>query len=157
MLRRAIRRSGTLDVHGGTLSNTAIGLDIDGTISSDPCFFSSLTTRFRRVGGAIHIVSSRSRCSREETIDELRKWKIGFDVLFLLPSFSEASHQCPHRELDWYAKHCWCKVDYANTNRLRFFVDDDRVVLELFRKYGLGVVAIDPRDPQLVAEIIFRR
>lgn len=156
MLRRAIRRSETVEVHGGALSNTAIGLDIDGTISSDPCFFSSLTTRFRRVGGAIHIVSSRSRCSREETIDELRKWKIDFDALFLLPSFNEASRLCPHRQLDWYAKHCWCKVDYANTNRLRFFVDDDRVVLELFRKYGLGVVTIDPRNPLLVAESILR-
>ena len=114
---------------------SAIGLDIDGTITQDPAFFSALTRDCRWHGISIHVVSSRSREGRAETIIELRDYQIIYDELHLLPAISDAQTLCPYRELDWFSRHGWLKSDYAQRNGLSHFVDDDERILALFRKF----------------------
>lgn len=121
---------------------SAIGLDIDGTITQDPAFFSALTRDCRRHGISTHVVSSRSREGRTDTIIELREYQITYDELYLLPSISEAQTLCPYGELDWFSRHGWLKSDYALQNGLSHFVDDDERILALFRKYTPGIEVI---------------
>jgi hypothetical protein len=48
----------------------SIGIDIDGTITLDPMFFARLSRDIRERGGYVHIVSSRSREGRSESLAE---------------------------------------------------------------------------------------
>ena len=57
-------------------------LDIDGTITYDPTFFSNFAKQMRPVA-EIHIVSHRPEEMREETIEDLRKLGIEYDFLEL--------------------------------------------------------------------------
>lgn len=133
---------------------SAIGLDIDGTIAQDPAFFSALTCDCRRHGIATHVVSSRAREGRTDTIIELRDYQITYDELYLLPSISEAQTLCPYGELDWFCRHGWLKSDYALRNGLSHFVDDDERILALFRRYAPGIEAIPVMERHLLKALI---
>lgn len=124
-----------------------LGLDIDGTITADPAFFADLT-KAALTRGDVHIVSSRSPEARNETIVELAKLGINFGSLHLLPPMSTSQALCPHRNLDWYQRHQWLKVDYALKNNLSHFVDDDRKVLALFTRFAPSIVAVDFQNRQ---------
>jgi hypothetical protein len=112
-----------------------LGLDIDGVITSNPQFFSLLSSQWRKEGGKVHIVSSRSR--RDEVIkatkEELRILGVNYDFLYLLPSIEEAQIHCPESNLDWYQRYLWQKVDYCLKNNVDCFYDDDLKVVELFQ------------------------
>lgn len=123
-----------------------LALDIDGTITSDPGFFARLVQEVIRDGGKVHVVSSRSPQGRRETLAELSQLGIRFSALHLIPSISAAQTLCPHRELDWFQRHLWLKVDYALANGITHFVDDDRKVLALFARFAPSVAAIDFED-----------
>jgi hypothetical protein len=120
----------------------SIGIDIDGTITLDPMFFAQLSRGIRERGGYVHVVSSRSREGRRETLIELVEYGISFDELYLLPSIEDAQDLCPHQSLNWFDRHCWLKIDYAKRNGLTFFVDDDQRILELFKTYAPEIKAI---------------
>ena len=60
-----------------------IGLDIDGTISEAPEFFSLLSASLKAAGHKVHIVTYRDPKSIEETKQELKSWKIAYDALHL--------------------------------------------------------------------------
>ena len=120
----------------------SIGIDIDGTITLDPMFFAQLSRDIRERGGYVHVVSSRSREGRSESLAELREYGISFDELYLLPSIEDAQDLCPHKSLNWFDRHCWLKIDYAKRNGLAFFVDDDQQILELFKTYAPEIKAI---------------
>jgi len=120
-----------------------LALDIDGTITSDPDFFARLVQDVIRDGGEVHVVSSRSPEARRETLSELSQFGIRFSALHLIPTISAAQTLCPHRELDWFQRHLWLKVDYALANGITHFVDDDRKVLALFARFAPSVAAID--------------
>ena len=130
-----------------------LGLDIDGTITSDPKFFASICQGVL-IKGAVHIVSSRSPEARTETVAELAELGISYSALHLLPPLSAAQSLCPHSGLDWYQRHQWLKADYALSNRLTHFVDDDRKVLALFARFAPSVAAIDFKDRELLLELI---
>jgi len=85
-----------------------LGLDIDGTITGDPKFFSSIC-RGVLLEGAVHIVSSRSTEARTETVEELAELGISYSALHLLAPMSAAQTLCPHSGLDWYQRHQWLK------------------------------------------------
>jgi hypothetical protein len=123
-----------------------LALDIDGTITSDPDFFARLAQDVIRGGGEVHVVSSRSPEARRETLSELSQFGIRFSALHLIPTISAAQSLCPHRELDWFQRHLWLKVDYALANGITHFVDDDRKVLALFARFAPSVAAIDFED-----------
>ena len=123
-----------------------LALDIDGTITSDPVFFARLGRNVIRGGGEVHVVSSRSPEARRETMSELSQLGIGYSTLHLIPAMSAAQTLCPHRELDWFQRHLWLKVDYALANGITHFVDDDRKVLALFARFAPSVAAIDFED-----------
>jgi hypothetical protein len=120
----------------------SIGIDIDGTITLDPLFFAQLSREIRECGGYVHVVSSRSREGRSETLIELVEYGISFDELYLLPSIEDAQDLCPHKSLNWFDRHCWLKIDYAKRNGLTVFVDDDQRILELFKTYAPEIKAI---------------
>ena len=81
-------------------------------------------------------MSSRSAEGKCETEAELKECGIKFSELYLSPSISEAQNLCPHTTLDWYQRHAWLKVDYALSNGITCFVDDDAKVLDLFSRYA---------------------
>ena len=60
-----------------------LGLDIDGTITSDPNFFAGIARRWLKAGQEVHIVSSRSSEVRAETLFELKDLGIAFTSLYL--------------------------------------------------------------------------
>ena len=127
-----------------------IALDIDGTITADPPFFSTLARTVLDSGGEIHIVSTRSREGYDETVAEIRGYGIPWTALYLLPPISIAQQRCPHRELDWFQKHLWLKVDYALQNGITHFVDDDQKVLNLLIRFAPDILAISAGDRHLL-------
>lgn len=119
-----------------------LALDIDGTISADPDFFAEVANGVIRRGGEVHVVSSRSPVVRRETLVVLTQWGIRHTALHLLPVLSAAQNLCPHKELDWFLRHLWLKVDYALSNGITHFVDDDPKVMSLLARFAPSVVAI---------------
>lgn len=114
--------------------DSAVGLDIDGVITTSPAFFASLSRQWKQEGKRVHIVSSRSDRpeARQATMDELRAFGILYDYLYLLPSIEVAQRRCPFTNLDWYQKYLWQKVDYCMKHGVSLFYDDDAKVVELF-------------------------
>jgi len=121
---------------------TAIGIDIDGTITIDPPFFSALARKLRNNGTIVHVVTARDAESRQETEDELFELDIEYDELYFLPPMEIAIAVCPHEELEWFLRHFWFKVDYAQRNYLSHFIDDNERVLQLFSLYAPEIKAI---------------
>ena len=129
----------------------SIGIDIDGTITLDPMFFAQLSRGIRERGGYVHVVSSRSREGRSETLIELAEYGISFDELYLLPSIEDAQDLCPHKSLNWFDRHNWLKVEYAQRVQLRHFVDDDDRIIKLFRTYAREIKIIPVVERHVLA------
>ena len=90
-----------------------IALDIDGTITRNPGFFSVLSQAVRQAGGKVYIVTSRSNADGVEvqTRKELAAYGIEFDDLVIIAdSGGQEQIMCPHENLDWYQKYLWQKV-----------------------------------------------
>ena len=113
-----------------------LGLDIDGVITASPDYFASLSKQWRNGGGQVHIVSSRSNRADvlATTKAELDSYGIAYDSLYLLPSIEIARVTCQEKDLDWYQKYIWQKVNYCIENQVDTFYDDELKVVELFRK-----------------------
>ena len=118
--------------------NLRLALDIDGTITADPQFFSNAATRVLRDGGQVHIVTSRSEQGRGDTISELKGYKIPYSALHCLPSISAAQTLCPHKQLDWYQRHQWLKIAYALNEQITHFVDDDPKVCYVVKYFQMS-------------------
>ncbi len=130
-----------------------LGLDIDGTITDDPQFFSKICREVLR-GGEVHIVSSRSPEALQETIKELADLGITYTTVHLIARISEAQIICPHAGLDWYQRHQWLKVDYALANGLTHFVDDDPKVLSLFNRFSPSIAAINVNSREILLKYL---
>ena len=126
--------------------NRSFGIDIDGTITRFPVFFSQFTSACVAQGILVHIVTSRSNEGRLETVKELNQLGIRYNWLHMLAPISEAQVLCPHTDLDWYAKHCWLKVDYALRNSITHFIDDDLRVLNMFSRFSTTIIVSEPVD-----------
>jgi hypothetical protein len=115
-----------------------IGLDIDDTITACQGLFSLMTEAVKQKGGQVYIISSRTDVQevREETKEQLLDMRICFDELYLLPNSQQAMKTCPHKELDWYEKFLWQKVDYCKQKGITIFFDDEQKVIDLFHKYA---------------------
>jgi hypothetical protein len=100
----------------------------------------------------VHVVSSRSPEARRETISELSEMGIAYTALHLIAPVSAAQTLCPHAELDWFQRHLWLKIDYALTNGITHFVDDERKVLALLARYAPSVTAIDFYDREMLLQ-----
>lgn len=142
-----------------TMHHCAVGLDIDGTITAAPEYFSTLSRAWRDAGRQVQVISSRSDCleSRNETLKELRCLGIEFDELHLLRSPGEELAPCPHRNLDWFQVYLWQKVAIARLVGASIYFDDDDKVVWLFRRYAPEIsivhVGVDdlPAIPSLVS------
>ena len=133
---------------------TAIGIDIDGTITLDPNFYSEFSHACRRNGVSVHIVSARPREFLSGTEEELQELGIVYDELHLLPSMEEAIALCPHREIDVFHRHFWMKVQYATSRGLSHFIDDNERVLDLFRLYAPAICAIKAAEYLLLKNML---
>lgn len=131
------------------LGDCRLGFDIDDTITAYPSFFKELAAHCLKAGGEVHVVSSRSPQAFADTEMEMRNLALPYTALHLLPPISTAQGICPHRELDWYQRYIWLKVDYALNHGLTHFVDDDERVLGLFARYAPHVFALSPIQAKL--------
>ncbi len=136
---------------------TAIGIDIDGTITLDPNFYSGFSHACRRNGVIVHIVSARPREFLSGTEEELQELGIIYDELHLLPSMEEAIALCPHSKIDVFDRHFWMKVQYATSRGLSHFIDDNERVLDLFREYAPEVHVYEAMDYQLLGEALIQQ
>lgn len=133
---------------------TVIGIDIDGTITLDPTFYSAFTCDCKRRNILVHIVSARPPESRAETEAELRELDIVFDELHLLPPMEEAITLCPYSEIEWFDRHAWMKIDYAVRKGLSHFVDDNERVLRLFRAYAPQITLVEAEEYFLLRRLV---
>jgi hypothetical protein len=116
-----------------------LGLDIDGTITSDPPRFAALAKRVVDSGGAVHVVTSRSQLAYKKSLDEIHGYGLPFSSLHCLPSFDVMQERCHHSELDWFLRYLWGKVEVALELRLTHFSDDDPRVEWLFETYAPNI------------------
>ena len=118
------------------------GFDIDGTISTNPEFYSSLSKDTYIDGGSIVIISSRTENQdvRDTTIEQLNNWSISYDKLFLFKPFDDVKHLCPHDDLNWYQKYLWQKLYYCIREKVDCYHDDDIKVIELFESHAPSIV-----------------
>ena len=123
-----------------------LGQDVDGTITAAPAFFALLSRAVRDAGGQVHVVTSRSDSieGRVACKAELRRLGIEHDRLHMLPDAEAAGRCCPHRELDWYQKYVWQKVQYCLDNEIDVFFDDEQKVVDLFGRFAPGVQVFCP-------------
>ena len=66
-----------------------IGIDIDGTISSAPEFFSCLSKAFRHAGHKVYIITYRSPRAVQATRDQLALWGVQYDEMYLCGNMEE--------------------------------------------------------------------
>ena len=119
-----------------------IALDIDGTITRLPEFFYILSHAIRTAGGKVYVVTSRSNSSgvRNETLRELKSYRIAFDELFIIPDAGREQIPCPHDELDWYQKYLWQKVSVCLEHNVTAIFEDDEKVVSLFKTYAPDIL-----------------
>jgi hypothetical protein len=118
-----------------TLGFERIGLDIDGTISAYPEYYSALSRTVRSNGGRVVVISSRREDSRAVTKAQLDEWSITYDSLYLFLPYDEVEHLAPAAVMDWYERYLWQKIDYASSENLTSFHDDEPKVISLFQMY----------------------
>ncbi len=119
-----------------------VALDIDGTITEKPEFFSLLSRSVRREGGMVYVVTSRLGTpeAEKETRKELLAWKIEFDELIFLPPAGDPRRlTCPHEGLDWYEKYLWQKVKVCLDRGVDLVFEDDPKVISIFEKYAPAI------------------
>ena len=111
--------------------------DIDGTITERPEFFSLLSRAVKKSGGKVFVLTSRTRSpeAMEATKLELSGYGIEYDDLNMLPDKAEAERTCPLKELDWYQKFIFQKVDYCKANQVDVYFDDETKVIDLFKRF----------------------
>jgi hypothetical protein len=125
-----------------------IALDIDGTITKNPGFFSLLSQSVRRAGGRVYIVTSRGNADgvEEQTRQELASYGLEFDALFIIAdSGGQEQIACPHENLDWYQKYLWQKVRVCLDHNVHIVFDDDPKVVSLFEKYAPDIQVFQVR------------
>jgi hypothetical protein len=118
-----------------TLCGERIGLDIDGTISAYPDYYSALSRTVKYNGGRVVVISSRREDSRAVTKAQLDEWSIAYDSLYLFLPYDEVEHLAPTGVTDWYERYLWQKIDYASSENRTSFHDDEPKVISLFQMY----------------------
>lgn len=115
-----------------------IALDIDGTITKLPEFFTILSRGVRASGGKVYVVTSRATSAgvRAETEKEVKSYGIAYDELFIIPDAGREQIPCPHDDLDWYQKYLWQKVAVCLENNVTIVFEDDDKVIDLFKAYA---------------------
>ena len=116
-----------------------IALDIDGTITRTPGFFSMLSRSVRQAGSKVYIVTSRSNAGGVEvqTRKDLALYGIEFDDLVIIADGGGNEQiTCPHEDLDWYQKYLWQKVAVCLDYNVRVVFEDDPKVISLFEKHA---------------------
>lgn len=140
------------------MSGSALGLDIDGTITSAPEYFSALSRAWRDAGRQVQVISSRSDYleSRSETLKELRRLGINFDELHLLRPPGKELTPCPYQNLDWFQVYLWQKVAIAQERGVSIYFDDDEKVVRLFRRYApkTRIVHVGADDLPTVVDLV---
>ena len=125
-----------------------IALDIDGTITKNPEFFSVLSHSARQAGGKVYIVTSRgnSADARVQTGKELASYGIEFDDLVIIAdSGGKEQITCPHENLDWYQKYLWQKVKVCLDYNIRIVFEDDPKVISLFEEHAPDIQVFQVR------------
>jgi hypothetical protein len=86
-------------------------------------------------GGRVVVISSRREDSRAVTKAQLDEWSIAYDSLYLFLPYDEVDHLAPAAVTNWYERYLWQKIDYASSENLTSFHDDEPKVISLFQMY----------------------
>jgi len=125
-----------------------IALDIDGTITKNPEFFSVLSQAIRQAGGKVYIFTSRSNADGVEvqTRKELDLYGIEFDDLVIIADGGGNEQiTCPHEDLDWYKKYLWQKVKVCLDHNVHVVFEDDPKVISLFEEHAPDIQVFQVR------------
>ncbi len=119
-----------------------IAFDIDDTITAKPRLFAAIS--IATAANRVIIVSSRSNTEecRRETLDELGRYGVHHQGLYLLDDGPEIRERCPHSDLDWYQKYLWQKVEICVREEVDVVFEDDVKVIELFKRYAPGILIL---------------
>lgn len=77
-----------------------IALDIDGTISDHPEFFSVLSSGLRAAGHRVYVLTYRDPARVEATKAQLAGWGVGFDELVIASSLQDKGPLCGKHAID---------------------------------------------------------
>lgn len=115
-------------------------LDIDGTITAHPRFFSVVSRSIRASGGKVIVVTSRADAPgvRETTRRELRSYGVEFDDLVIIPDGTDRI-PCPHLDLGRYDQYLWQKVAVCLDRGVTIAFEDDPKVIILFKRFAPGI------------------
>ena len=115
-----------------------VALDIDGTITKAPLFFSLLSRSVRSAGGKVFIVTSRANIGgvAAQTRQELITDRIEFDELYIIPDREDEQLPCLHQGLDWHQKYLWQKVKLCLDQNVEVMFEDDPQVIALFAEFA---------------------
>lgn len=79
-----------------------VALDIDGTISDHPQFFSWLTKSLRATGHRVVILTFRDPTRNEQTRSQLASWGVEFDEMVIAESLKAKGELCVKHEIDLF-------------------------------------------------------
>jgi hypothetical protein len=124
-----------------------VALDIDGTITKAPQFFSFLSRSVRETGGKVFVVTSRANIAGvdAQTRQELVSYAVEFDELCIIPDAEDMQMPCPHHDLDWNEKYLWQKVKLCIDRNVEVVFEDDLKVLDLFARFAPDIQVFQVR------------
>jgi uncharacterized HAD superfamily protein len=86
----------------GTAEEMKVALDIDGTISEHPEFFSLLSSALRAARHYVLVLTYRDQNHIEATKAQLARWRIEFDELVIAQSLEDKARLCAIHEVDLF-------------------------------------------------------
>lgn len=112
-----------------------IGIDIHGTIDTDPEYFSKYIKMLRKQGIEIHIITGEK--VSVEMIEQLREWEIKYDHLFSIVDYYGALGTKIIWDKDnnpWIDKYLWdkAKSDYCRREKIDLHIDDSEIYGQYF-------------------------
>ncbi len=112
-----------------------IGLDIDGTITRNPAFFSILSSALTKAGHTVFVITLRD--DRNRAIADLRKWGIVHQKLIT---------STPSELMDFGDE--W-KAMVCQKHKIEIFLDDDADVLAHMPESTFCMLAVSHKDHDL--------
>lgn len=117
------------------MNKVRIGIDIHGTIDSNPEYFSRYIKMFRGQGVEIHITTGKK--ISVEMIEQLREWEIEYDYLFSIIDYHGILGTDMTWDEDgnpWIDEYLWNKAkgDYCRREKIDLHIDDSPIYGEYF-------------------------
>lgn len=112
-----------------------VGIDIHGTIDTNPEYFSRYTKMLKRQDVEVHITTGKK--ISVGMIEQLRKWEIEYDYLFSITDYHGILGTDITWDEDgnpWIDEYLWNKTkgDYCRREKIDLHIDDSTIYGEYF-------------------------